>query len=640
MKTIIFLTALCFPLGVAGQGNLSDEMRSRFPDESAVFLNRSMTITVLPDGDSLKCYTDISEDLLHLKSQTEGYTRRKVYGSSFVSINNLRAKTLVWEKNRYREAPVTEWVKNTDSEDHVFYDDSYFYSCNYPSVAAGNRTILQYREIQKEVRFLSGYLFTTYAPQARSTFIIKTTKDVDLAFMVFNDPTNRITFRRTEKGNSVTLEWTAENLPAIVIEENSPAVRYYEPHVSFFVKSYKVNGKTVDVLPDVKALHSWYRGFITGIDESPSAALVGIVSIVKAQSKSELDLVRNIFNWVQRNIEYIAFEDGMRGFVPHSPSFTCEKRYGDCKDMAALLVGMLRAAGVTAYSTWIGTRDIPYRYSDLPTPIVDNHMIATYKSSEGKYYFLDATSKYDPFGFPSAMIQGKEALISMGPDQFEIREVPVISPVDNLITDSLRITLIDNAISGQGRLSLHGHSKGSIGNDIEKIEEKRIRESISRIVNKGNNKFFLDKYVINNQLVDTKPTEVDYEFRLADYCQAVGEELYLNLNLSKDNYNRFINEDTRKTPHEFDFKYIKKEFIEFTVPEGYDVEYLPPDESFNGSLIGYTVRYERTSNMIRYRKHYYVNYLLLQPSQFKTWNEEVGKISNAYKETIILKRKK
>ena len=55
--------------------------------------------------------------------------------------------------------------------------------------------------------------------------------------------------------------------------------------------------------------------------------------------------------------------------------------------MASLIVTMLKVAGVKSYRTWIGTRDLPYKYSQVPTPLVDNHMIATYIAADGQYYF-------------------------------------------------------------------------------------------------------------------------------------------------------------------------------------------------------------------------------------------------------------
>src|SRR5690606_40206752 len=86
--------------------------------------------------------------------------------------------------------------------------------------------------------------------------------------------------------------------------------------------------------------------------------------------------------------------------------------------------------------TRLGQRHIPYAYTKYPTPIVDNHMIATYISDDGTYHFLDATSSHTPFGMPSSMIQGKEALIGKGEGNYEVKVVPVIFRNVNVQRDS------------------------------------------------------------------------------------------------------------------------------------------------------------------------------------------------------------
>jgi transglutaminase-like putative cysteine protease len=607
----------------------AEQIRSTFPDESALFLERSTTLNLVIEGDSLKGYSDVYEDVIHLRNQTEIYSNRKVYGSHFNRVENIKAKTLVWDKSRYKEILVNSFKKNSAPGENIFYDDSYFYTFNYPAVASGNRTQLEYREVQDDIRFISGYIFSSFLRQLKSTYRIKTPADVDIHFEVLNDAAGKIRYRKTEKGNVVTHEWSAENVEPYKVEDGSPSIRYYEPHVVCYVKSFKVKSAVHHVLPDLRGLHAWYYSLIKDVvDEAPSEEVVKVIEGIKKNYSSEEDIVKEIFYWVQRNIQYIAFEDGMRGFIPHKASYTCEKKYGDCKDMANLIVGMLRVAGIKAYPTWIGSRDIPYRYSQIPTPLVDNHMIATYISGDGKYYFLDATGKYTEFGYPTAMIQGKEALITLGPDAFEVREVKPVDKKLNLISDSLVLNLKDNVLVGRGVNLMHGLAKADAGSYFDRIEEKEVRDFVLRVVGKGSNKFILDQYKVHDADRYDKPTRIDYDFRIGDYCQEVGNELYINLNLNKDNYNRIINDQTRKTPHEFNFKYDKVESIEFEIPDGYEIEYLPPDESFTGKLTGCKVSYTVRDNKIHYHKYFYVDYLLMTTDEFKLWNEEVAKISN------------
>ena len=637
----ILVCALCADLALYGQGNqLWDDLKKQYPDEPAVFIDRSEVLNLSVEGDSLRAFSDVSEDIMHLKEQTEAYSGRKVYGSHFTQVADLKAKTLVWDKNRYHEIGVSDFKKNSDRDRGIFYDDSYYYTFDFPSVASRNRTQLAYRELQKDPRFLSGFVFVSYLPEARTSYTIKTTRDVELVYEVLNDEKNIVKFRKTEKGKNVIYEWTAEKVPSVRHEDDAPSIQYYATHLVCYVKSYQAHGKKINVLSGINDLYRWYYGFIKDLNKEVSPELTRIVGEIKKNSHSELELVRNIFYWVQDNIQYIAFEQGMRGLIPHNGAYTCEKRYGDCKDMANLIVNMLQMTGVKAYHTWIGTRDLPYRYSRLPTPMVDNHMIATYISDNGEYYFLDGTSDYTPFGYPSSMIQGKEALIAKGPDAFEIREVPVLPKEKNFMTDSMTITLENNQITGRGVSTLTGYPKVFGGYEMDRAEQDDVRKYATKLLGKGSNKFFLDDYKVTHLSDHDLPTRLEYSFRILDYFQTVDGEIYINLNLNKQFYNTFINTETRKAPRKSEYKYIQYETISMKIPDGYEVEYLPESAKQDGPLLGYDIRYEQKGRNILYSKKFYLDYLLLGPEQFQDWNAAVKQVSEAYKESIILKKVK
>jgi transglutaminase-like putative cysteine protease len=642
MKKIILACILvtgCILVSRAQSTDLWQQFKERFPDEPAVFIERSEVLNITQDGDSLRAFLDVSEDVLHLKEQTDMLSGKRVYGSHFNQVANIKAKTLVWDKNRYKEMVVSNFKKNSDRSAGIFYDDSYYYSFDFPSIASRNRTQLEYRENMKDVRFIHGYVFSSYLPQGKTTYTIKTTKDVDLAYQVLNDDKKQIQFRKTEKGNSVTYEWTAQYLPALKSEDKSPSLRYYAPHVICYVKSYKTKKGNVKVLSNLDDLYRWYYTFIEKLNKENSPELVAIAEKIKAESKSELETVKKVYYWVQNNIQYIAFEQGMRGLIPHSGSYVCEKRYGDCKDMANLIVNMLQLTGIKAYHTWIGTRDIPYRYTEVPTPLVDNHMIATYISKDGQYYFLDGTSDHTAFGYPSSMIQGKEALIGLDANRYEIKEVPVIAKEKNVMTDSMTIRIDGTQLIGSGTSTLSGFPKVFGGYELDRSEKDDVKRYVTKLVGKGSNKFYLDKYTLASLDDHDKPTRIQYDFRLSDYFQKLGDELYINLNLNKDYYNDVINITSRTSPRESEYKYIKYEVIEMAIPEGYTVEYLPPDARINCPLIGCDITYQSKAGKITASKKFYLDYILLQPDQFAAWNEAVKQISETYKESIILKKK-
>lgn len=634
--------ALIF-ISLAGlaQGQAPDlwqKVKDAFPDAPAAYVSRHYELNLKVVGDSLVAYTDISEDLMHIRENTESVTRNRVYGSHFSEVSALEAATLVWEKNRYKESQVSSFKKNSDRDRGIFYDNSYYYAFDYPSVAKHNRTLLKYRQTFREPRFISGFIFGSYLPQLDASYTIRTTKGVAVNADVLNDPENRVHMTKKERGNEVTYTYAVERMSGLRKDDGAPDVRYYVPHLVVYVKAFESKSGHHKVLPDLDALYAMYWGYIDGINKDAGSQIPAIVSDLKKDCKSELDIVRKVFYWVQDNIQYIAFEEGMRGFIPHTSAYTCEKKYGDCKDMANIIVGMLEQAGVKTYHTWIGTRSLPYSYSRFPSPIVDNHMIATYITANGEYLFLDGTSKLTPLGFPSSMIQGKEALIGYGPGKYEVKVVPVVAPELSLVTDTMNIRLEGMTIAGKGSLELRGYIKIDGDSNLDQNSEDEVKKKLNTMVTKGNNKFDLKSYSIRNQADRDKPTRVAYSFEIGDYVQKAGTDLFINLNLNKDFNGAFMNKATRHSPLERDYQYTERHFTEFEIPEGFTFDELPPNSTYTGTFISHEILYELVGNKIRLTRTILLNKLMVYPADFDAWNTDVRKLTDCYKESIMLKK--
>jgi hypothetical protein len=266
-------------------------------------------------------------------------------------------------------------------------------------------------------------------------------------------------------------------------------------------------------------------------------------------------------------------------------------------------------------------------------------MIATYITPGGRHYFLDATDSYLPFGLPSSMIQGKEALIFKDDTSYELVTVPEVPAEANEMNDSIWIAVDKASLRGRGACTLKGFAKANADYRLDRGNQQEVKDFIVRVIGKGSNKFILGEYSFGNVNREDLPTELDYQFRIDDYFQKVGNELYLNLNLSKDFFNDFINTELRQTPMESDYKYRSTQTIEFEIPTNFTIEYMPQSTYYRDQVLAYEISYEVQPKKIVYSRKLEVNYLLLRPEQFGDWNNSVRKLSDAYKESVILKEK-
>jgi hypothetical protein len=210
---------------------------------------------------------------------------------------------------------------------------------------------------------------------------------------------------------------------------------------------------------------------------------------------------------------------------------------------------------------------------------------------------------------------------------------------DSRMVDSIFVRLENKEVVGNGTVTLNGYAKIYGSYELDRAHEKDIKESVTKITNKGNNKYIVGNYQLSNHLLRDQPTMIQYDFKISNYYQQVGNEIYFNLHLNKEFFNSYVNKKTRTTPIENTYKYVKKDVVELEIPSGYEIEYIPENATVVGKYLIASTSYKVKSSKIYFTKQISLNYLLLEPSQFDTWNDEVKKVSEVFKQSIIFKKK-
>jgi hypothetical protein len=219
-----------------------------------------------------------------------------------------------------------------------------------------------------------------------------------------------------------------------------------------------------------------------------------------------------------------------------------------------------------------------------------------------------------------------------------VKVVPEIDAEESGRIDSVKLKIEGNKIIGTGKAKYYGFTKVFSGYDLDRGDQEGIGSGAMKLVAKGSNKFNLRNYQISNLANQDLPNELTYEFDVADYFQTIGDETYINLDLTKDFYNASIKVE-RKTPKESEYKYEADEIVELQIPEGLKVEYLPPNAAWAGDLFAVSVSYKELEGKVVYRKKIKMNYLMMTSEQFPDWNKAVKAVSEASKESIVLKKK-
>ncbi len=154
--------------------------------------------------------------------------------------------------------------------------------------------------------------------------------------------------------------------------------------------------------------------------------------------------LKNITEYIQKNIQYFVVERGIGGFQAHYAADIYRNRYGDCKDKTTLLISMLQAVGIQAFYVPVDHRrgvvdpDAPSFYGDhmitaieIPANINDPRLMAIVKANDGKRYLIfDPTDQRTPVGNLPPDEQGGYGILAVGPAS-QVIALPVLPPEAN-----------------------------------------------------------------------------------------------------------------------------------------------------------------------------------------------------------------
>ena len=617
--------------------NSLEEYKKQYPDFNEVVLNNTQSYEFSIESNILKVTENNQYESLILTANGIQNNKESFNYSELVKLLGYEAYSVITENGKEKKIKVTQTHEIQSGQSSVFYDNVKERQLIFPNLEAGAKKVYSYQSEIVDPFLLHKFIFGSNLPIKNAALEIKTDKNINIGYKIFNDPTNSIEFSKTEKKGKWIYKWTLKEVKPVKFESNSPGFLYQIPHINVFIKDYTINNKKVEVLGDINKLYTYYRGFTKNINLKEDPTLKAISLKITENLTNDDDKIKSIFYWVKDNIKYIAFENGYEGFIPREASLICERKFGDCKDMASIITTMAKYANVkNVFISWIGTREIPYSYDELPTPAVDNHMIAVYKKGEN-YIFLDATDKETLYGIPTAFIQGKEALYGEG-ENYKIIKVPVVSAETNEVKEQVKFAIEKDKLIGSGKVQFNGYSRSNIVMRMGDATNKTRFEMIKSLVLKGNNKFNLKDFTEENLSNRDKPYQINYNFDLGNYIVKADKEIYINLFLEKP-FEKIIIEKDRVSPFEFEYLTLVNSQYELEIPKNCTVKYLPKNFSLDNDYVKANFVYEVKNNTIILDIKMQQKKLLLDKSDFELWNKTIKELKTNYTETLILLEK-
>lgn len=632
-----FLALMCCAVLSARAQEGYEDIIARYKTENAV-ATITEHLTIRNEGGKLVASSDISKERLLISDLSPGlYNSESIYHSFFNQLDHFDAEALIPSDKGYRrKKDYMNKTRKSESE-NIFYDDSKQTEITFSGLTRYSVLKTNYTINHTDLHMLPSFYFQESMPAVKMVFMVTAPKYVQMKFVMKGTHTDWIKQTTEEGKNTITYTFTAEHVPALKTFDDLPSISYYMPHVLPFITSYKLpkDDQATPMLANPAELYAYYYNFIKDINTREDENLGKIALELTKDDKTDREKAAHIYQWVQKNIHYIAFEDSLGGFVPRQASDICRRKFGDCKDMASILTAMCRKVGLKAYFTWIGTRHRPYTYEETPLPIVDNHMICALQLGD-EWLFLDGTDPLIPFGYNPSGIQGKEALIGIDKDHFKILVVPEAPAQLNMINDSTHIHIEGSGVAGRVTTQFKGYPAWMLQSALMYYKNEDRERYIKGVAQCGNNKFVQKSYTYTPMETGMKDAGITSDFTVDNYIQTVGKEHYVNMNLNRS-FDNWVDVEDRNVAVSYKYKYKVTEVVTLDIPKGYKATYVP--ENASGRLDGlwsFDISYTALPDKVVLTKKYELNTLTLPVERFAENNKMVENLRKQYKESIVL----
>ncbi|AYL94641.1 transglutaminase-like domain-containing protein [Mucilaginibacter celer] len=519
--------------------------------------------------------------------------------------------------------------------DDIFYSDERI--CYFPLELAkkGSNGNVTFEETLTDPRYFTSIYFAEAEQIQQGEVSIEVPRwmklDIkELNFNGFNIKKSTV-YKSGDDADIIT--YTFSNIPAMKKEPNSPGPTYIYPHLLIMCKSAAAGGKQFTYFNTLADQYAWYRELVKDV--------AGDQAVISAKSReltagltNDMDKIKAIFYYVQDNIRYIAFEDGMAGFKPEKADEVLRKKYGDCKGMANLTKALLTAAGYDARLCWLGTKHIAYDYQ-TPSMAVDNHMICglNYK---GKTYYLDATETYLGFNEYAERIQGRQVLMEDG-DKYILAKIPYALPVQNLSSEISKLSIKGTTLTGKVSNLWKGEDKEGVLAGINSVKHEKVDEATKRYLAAGSADYTITNLVLSSTANPDKDLTAAYDVERKNGISAFGKEYYIDMDNRKELSDAAIAVDKRKN----DFWFPGKQHIvtetELTLPPNYKASGIPPELNISKPGYEFHISYVSSPGKLTYKKTLLIKNTLLTKANFAQWNQDIEQLNKAYNENLVIK---
>jgi len=350
-------------------------------------------------------------------------------------------------------------------------------------------------------------LFEESVPIKEKTYSVHTVRSRPLLFEVYNGDCSCSTFFDEKKYHYC---WSKKDLPAVHPEPRSPDNWDYVTKV------------VMTTVPTWEEKSRWFEKVNRDQFDSNEAIQAKVKEITKGLDDDDAKATA-LLRWVAANIRYSGLNMGKgEGYTLHPGWMIFEERCGVCKDIAGMLITMMRAAGIPAYPamTMAGAR-----VERVPADQF-NHCVVARKMPDGTYRMYDPT--WCPLSMDDwSLAEAEQNYVIGSPEGETLSIIPYHPPEDCLIRVVSRESLgKDGTLEGTMSFDGRGWSDTFLRRILAGYNPRRgVRPALEGWLLKISPRAELVSLKTGDYRDLTRPLKIEIRFRIPGYALVYGDRM-------------------------------------------------------------------------------------------------------------------
>lgn len=593
-----------------------------YPDASSITLRDESVVQLKADGTSV----DVTHETFKIFTQ-RAHDKAEItipFDAGTEKISGVHARTIKMNGTILTAAP-GDIHTSAPYSDFAMYDDAKVTGISMPGVEDG--VIIDYVYTRTTTKsFLPDQYSETWSfrdgadPVKMSKMTLTAPAEMKINTLPQNAAAMTATVTPSADGRRKTYVWKMSSLDTIIPEPSMPPAYTFLPSVE------------ISTIPSWQVIARWYQGLAAG-RMAVSPEIKETVKTLTEGKTTDTDKARAIYYWVEGQTRYVALELGLSAYQPHPAADVCRNRYGDCKDMATLLLTMLHEAGIkTAWPVLLGAGSAAPVESYLAAPTFFNHAIVR-ADIEGKPYWFDSTAAMCPFGQIPGGDRGVHAfVIRDGSGSFET--IPLGDPTDNSQTTTTNVMLhADGSAECRTTVDLSGDNGLGARLSFRGLQTSQLKPGFQSMVSSFSPNASLLDYTISPLADRDQPVVLGLSYHAPLWATRTGHLLIIN---GKDMSSAPYDRPSRVYPIYESKTGQAVEDMVITLPDGYTLEDKPDDIHQKMPLGDYDQTITLAGNTLTVHLVVTAHPGLIKPADYAAAKVQYAQVVTTRKQPIVL----